>query len=52
MTAGEPLVSLDTTGAALDVSAAQLDVRLAEAKLASLQAAPTAAELALSLIHI
>lgn len=46
VTAGEPLVSLDTTGAALDVSAAQLDVRLAEAKLADLLAAPTAAELA------
>ena len=46
VTAGQPLVSLDTTGAALDVSAAQLDVRLAETKLAGLQAAPTAAELA------
>ncbi len=43
VTAGEPLVSLDTTGAALDVSAAQLDVRLAEAQLAGLLAAPTAA---------
>lgn len=42
--AGEPLVALDTTGAALDVAAAQLDVRTAEAALAGLLAKPSAAE--------
>lgn len=42
--AGEPLVILDTAGAALDVAAAQLDVRVAEAALANLLAEPTAAE--------
>lgn len=42
--AGEPLVLLDTTGAALDVAAAQLDVRAAEAALADLLAEPSAVE--------
>lgn len=44
VSAGEPLLALDTTGVALDVAAAQLDVRVAEAALADLLAEPTAAE--------
>ena len=44
VSAGEPLLALDTTGAALDVAAAQLDVRTAEAALADLLAEPTAVE--------
>jgi len=46
VTAGEPLVALDATDAALDVAAAQLDVRAAAAALAELLAEPTAAEMA------
>ena len=48
VTAGQPLVSLDTTAAALDVASAQLDVRRAEAALAGLTAAPSPAELAVA----
>jgi HlyD family secretion protein len=44
--AGEPLVALDTAGAALDMAAAHLDVRAAEAALTGLLAQPAAAELA------
>lgn len=44
--AGEPLVALDTAGAALDMAAAHLDVRAAEAALTGLLAQPAAADAA------
>lgn len=44
--AGEPLMTLDSAGTALDVAAAQSDVRTAEAALADLLAEPAAAQLA------
>ena len=44
--AGEPLLALDTAGAALDVAAAEQDVHAAEASLAGRLADPTSFELA------
>lgn len=46
VTTGEPLLTLDTADAALDVAAAEQDVRAAEVSLAGLLADPTAYELA------
>lgn len=46
VTAGDPLVVLDTADLELNLRAAQQNLRLQEATLAGLQAPPTAAELA------